>query len=533
MKALKSYYDVIGVAPHSSFEEIRSAYLTRSKMFHPDRFSRDTQKEEWSIANEMLQELNLAYNTLRDKDSRRLYDSKIGVNTSFENPSTPKKTADSSSNNYSTSTSFTRTTSSGFCYYSDLPESVRDRLLNRIQKKDKRQYLASLNSIVRNYVFLAFFLGWFILIFSLSPTGKWTSDSRTWIFWISNVAGVFIGLNLSWIIRWHKSPLGCHFIVTPIYFIHNYLDQIWYWPHYKLKSVRATHKYRNGNFVETDATFVFDTGIEDISFQRKEDYENVIATSKGFEMELQNATKAGDFSYESREDDFACYKNSGHSKPRSSPSSTTITCLIGSVGGAIVLSIIALSINSYSKDRDYPSRPSSYSRSPAGYFSEDAGNFPKNLVSGGNSISSTNSRPDVGRFFIFDEPLVDTPATGEVRRLNSETGIAPLEISSSSGADYVVKLTDADSGADALTIFVHGGQTEKVDVPLGKYIVKYASGEKWYGYKHLFGPSTHYSKADQTFTFSKSGYQVNGYSITLYKVKDGNLRTSQISSKDF
>jgi hypothetical protein len=134
---------------------------------------------------------------------------------------------------------------------------------------------------------------------------------------------------------------------------------------------------------------------------------------------------------------------------------------------------------------------------------------------------------------MFNELLLETPPSGEVQRFHSETGIAPLEISSSSGENYVVKLTDADSGEDVLTIFVRGGQTEKVDVPLGNYVVKYASGEKWYGYKHLFGPSTHYSKADRTFTFSKNGSQVNGYTITLYKVKDGNLHTSQISSKDF
>lgn len=530
MKISKSYYDIIGVASDSSFEEIRNAYLIRSKMFHPDRFNQDSQKEEWRLANEMLQELNIAFNTLREKDARRLYDAKFGINVSSDIPSAAKKAADAPTSNSSSSNNLTRTTTSGFCYYSDLPQSVRDRLLNRILKKDKRQYIAPLNSIVRNYFFLAFFIGWFVLIFFLTQTGKWSSDTRNWIFWISNVAGVFIGLNISWIIRWHKSPLGCHFIVTPIYFIHNYLDQIWYWPHYKLKNVRATHRYKNGGFVQTDATFVFDTGNEEISFQNKDDYEKVITTAKVFELELQSAVRAGDNSYEMREDDFVGFKNPSFSKPQRSPSSTTITCVISSVGGAIVLSILALSINSSTKDNLYSSRPSS---NPRSVLDDAVPEFPKNLFPGGNSTSSSNAQPDVARFFMFNEPLVDTPPTGEVQRLNSETGIAPLEISSSSGENYVVKLTNADSGEDVLTIFVRGGQTEKVDVPLGNYVVKYASGEKWYGYKHLFGPSTHYSKADRTFTFSKNGSQVNGYTITLYKVKDGNLHTSQISQNDF
>lgn len=52
-----------------------------------------------------------------------------------------------------------------------------------------------------------------------------------------------------------------------------------------------------------------------------------------------------------------------------------------------------------------------------------------------------------------------------------------------------------------MTIFVQGGSTLERKVPFGNYIVKYASGEKWYGYRHLFGPSTAYSKADETFNF--------------------------------
>jgi hypothetical protein len=133
----------------------------------------------------------------------------------------------------------------------------------------------------------------------------------------------------------------------------------------------------------------------------------------------------------------------------------------------------------------------------------------------------------------FDAPELSLPRSGEVRRYTNEDGVAPLQIQSSVGDHYLVKLEDAASGKAVLAVFVRGGQTEEIEVPLGTYTVKYASGEKWFGSTHLFGPDTQYSKADQTFTFSSNGYQYTGYTLTLYKVRDGNLRTSKLQPTEF
>jgi hypothetical protein len=133
----------------------------------------------------------------------------------------------------------------------------------------------------------------------------------------------------------------------------------------------------------------------------------------------------------------------------------------------------------------------------------------------------------------FSLPSLALPRSGEVQRYTNQSGVAPLQIQSSVGDHYFVKLEDANSGRPVLALFVRGGQTEEIEVPLGTYRVKYASGEKWYGVPHLFGPDTQYSKADQTFTFSSTGYQYTGYTITLYKVRDGNLSTSKLQPDDF
>jgi hypothetical protein len=185
----------------------------------------------------------------------------------------------------------------------------------------------------------------------------------------------------------------------------------------------------------------------------------------------------------------------------------------------------------------YAPTPPPPSYTPSSTFSTLSPSF----GSGSSSVPpSSQSRPAVSESIprhpprpSFNEPILTLPRSGEVRKYLNQVGVAPLQIRSSVGDNYLVKLDDVVTGQPVLSVFVRGGQTEEIKVPLGTYMVKYASGTQWYGYTHLFGPQTEYSKADQTFTFSSNGYQYSGYTITLYKVRDGNLRTSKIQPTDF
>ena len=134
---------------------------------------------------------------------------------------------------------------------------------------------------------------------------------------------------------------------------------------------------------------------------------------------------------------------------------------------------------------------------------------------------------------IFQEPEIARPKSGEDQNFSSAARVAPFEIKASQLGNFLVKLVDTRTRKDVMTIFVRGGTTVEVEVPLGVFEVRYAYGEKWYGHKHLFGPDTVYSKADTTFDFSSDGNRVTGYTITLYGVKDGNLQTSKISAEEF
>ena len=76
----RDYYEVLGVAKDASPEDIKKAYRTLAKKYHPD--VTDLSKEE---AEAKFKELSEAYEVLSDEGKRRLYDQHghAGVNSQF------------------------------------------------------------------------------------------------------------------------------------------------------------------------------------------------------------------------------------------------------------------------------------------------------------------------------------------------------------------------------------------------------------------------------------------------------------------
>jgi curved DNA-binding protein CbpA len=64
----RDYYEVLGIAPDASAEEIKEAYHRRAFQYHPDR---NRKSEE---GNKKMQEINEAYAILSDPIKRREYD---------------------------------------------------------------------------------------------------------------------------------------------------------------------------------------------------------------------------------------------------------------------------------------------------------------------------------------------------------------------------------------------------------------------------------------------------------------------------
>lgn len=113
--------------------------------------------------------------------------------------------------------------------------------------------------------------------------------------------------------------------------------------------------------------------------------------------------------------------------------------------------------------------------------------------------------------------------------------IAPLEIKSSGNDNYYIVLSPVDFEArrnGAMSFYLSGKKLE-TDVPIGEYEIYCACGDTWYGTEHKFGAYTSYFKFDDTFEFSEDEDGTYGWTLTLYKVSNGNLSTDSIGADDF
>jgi hypothetical protein len=118
--------------------------------------------------------------------------------------------------------------------------------------------------------------------------------------------------------------------------------------------------------------------------------------------------------------------------------------------------------------------------------------------------------------------------------------VADFTIKTAAGSNYFVKLEDL-SGRPARAFFVQGGSTISYKVPLGTFILKYASGQSWCSEAELFGPDTATNQADQFFDFDRQVTEdatgittsISDITVELILQPGGNLRTHAILRSQF
>ena len=143
-----------------------------------------------------------------------------------------------------------------------------------------------------------------------------------------------------------------------------------------------------------------------------------------------------------------------------------------------------------------------------------------------SSANESNTQPKQ----IFNQPPQALPETGS-SNASFSNGVAPLKITTSGagGDNYFVKLVNLGTQQDLAGYFIRSGDTLDIQVPIGTYEMKYATGKIWYGPAYLFGPETAYSKAESPFTFELD----RGYTVELIMQQNGNLRTAGIEASQW
>lgn len=124
---------------------------------------------------------------------------------------------------------------------------------------------------------------------------------------------------------------------------------------------------------------------------------------------------------------------------------------------------------------------------------------------------------------------------GQIVTYPSGDQVAPLTVQTAGDSNFYIALKPIDGEAisNGAMSFLVSAKSAEVDVPLGTYEIYYAYGSDWYGKEYKFGENTEYFKCNEMFEFTADGEMVYGWTLTLYKVSNGNMSTDIVPKDSF
>jgi len=367
----KNYYDLLGIDPDATDEELRSAYYIRARVIHPDRFDPHSQKREWQKANEMLAELNEAYSVLRDATKRLQYDEVMGYRAASatsgaqrtvrnnEDQTTGSSYEKRDSRQHNSSKTDAQTEESAVrkpgpirLTFSTLPSHIREKLLDR-QKGKGRHFSWQTKNLRIEFGCVIGALIWIGTLFYWTDDYRWTETQLLWFGSITIVSSLGVAIGILGLWRWKKFPIRGAVFVTPLYFIKCRFNNLWYWGLWQVATVQPVNHYLNGSYTHTTVTFIFDEGRESIKFNSQKSVEELFHRLDTWNAQTREALTNGNWEYFAEHDDF--FDIHGQSTTRRSVlaislKAWSIAALIAIASG-LALSVFANGLNRYFDDK--------------------------------------------------------------------------------------------------------------------------------------------------------------------------------------
>jgi hypothetical protein len=250
---MKDYYSILGISINATPEEIRTAYINRSRILHPDRFDPQKQPNEWKLANDMMKELNEAYNILKDGESRAEYDATLnaGKRQQEEKKHMESQTSDARAESKAEQK---RSPKKGatVVYFHSLPQKTKSFILSQQRSgRNPEFYKIRIEGILSKYLVVTGILFGFYILYSLAHGSRWSSAGNFFALGASCAGSVYFFKKSLWIYKWHKSKLKCFYYLTPLFFIKTYLNELRYWLAWDIENIQTKHHYKNGNYQKT------------------------------------------------------------------------------------------------------------------------------------------------------------------------------------------------------------------------------------------------------------------------------------------
>lgn len=81
-----NFYEILNVAPDDDVSAIKQSYFALARQFHPDKFHQEKDSEFLKRIRDAFAQTAQAYETLKDADTRKVYDYKLGKNLVGQKP---------------------------------------------------------------------------------------------------------------------------------------------------------------------------------------------------------------------------------------------------------------------------------------------------------------------------------------------------------------------------------------------------------------------------------------------------------------
>lgn len=464
------YYALLSVSPAASAKEVRSAYIRISRIIHPDRFDPRQQQEDWQQANEMLSRVNAAYSVLKDPEKRAAYDRKMGYTSSSSGvASAAGRSTGSGKNAYSYSPppdpgpDPRREINAGYAPFVKLPEAIKKRLLERERGILKDHYYVEIERATPHYLKAGSLLLWIVFLFFASAGSEWGAFQLGLYFIINTVSFYFFSRHLLWLLKWHRSVLGSNLYITPLYIIQTHHGMVRWWPVTGIQNIRIT----NGKGYYTSRTTLnlyYKNEVARFSIAPVQLARNCVQAVYSFQNKVNQAINSLSYDYIRSRNEF------GGIASVNPPSDTRMRYAALGIPAVLGLTFFI------------------------SLFSFNLGNEPYI----GNRLIS-QMLPHNGARIVYIQ----------------HEGLAPLELEASPDYHFLVKITDAETNMPVYTVFVRAGDQLHLQMPDGRYHIRYAGGRTWYGPEAYFGRESVYFKEAKAYEFRTDDQELSGYFIAL------------------
>jgi len=492
MKNIRTHYDNLKVARNAPVEVIRAGYKTLSQKNHPDR------NESSPESQRVMKIINEAYSVLSDSEERKKHDAWIrqqeAQDTHEERPS--KNTPE---------IEFPPPIS-GEVRFDDLDEITKQRIKERVSGKNKNQYAIKLEGVFWNCVWVVALSGWFYYIYTSAIDYRWSSETTYWHAGITAVVSILLARNISWIYSWHSKPLKSWLVVTPLYLMKLRLDQISYWPIWTISDIKATHNYRSGSYQDTSLSVTLDGKREMFSISPEQAHQLLLNRLQEFDQKFRSAIKSNDLAYIINNDEFIKVRENDQKARKSKPISSIIIYLLLT---AFSFGFIGVS---YDLNKDRPVKPA-YSKNKTPYNSKPKG---KPDYVKPSTAPNGSAWPSYASY------------VAKYQKLNSN-GLSSVTVDNTQNdSEVFVKLVSIKSNeSHPVRVFYipKFGKFKINNVNAGLYDIRYRD------------LTTGGLARSESFTLEETstynGTQYSNMTMTLYKVRNGNMQTYGLSESEF